>query len=216
MSIKAISWAFEQDTPPTTKLVLLKLADNANDDGYCWPSQSTIARHTGLNRSTVNRHIKKLADAGLVEVIPRSKDGVSLPNHYQLHIEWGSCKEKGVGAESHRGGRRESQGVVAEEHTEPSVESSKGTNGAFERFWKAYPVKRNKKKAKDAWQRKCLNDKADELIADVETRTKKDPQWLKGYIPHATTYINGERWEDEIETSEQGGEPKSPARRMLN
>ena len=40
MSGKVVGWAMEQITgSPTAKLVLIKLADNANEHGICWPSK---------------------------------------------------------------------------------------------------------------------------------------------------------------------------------
>lgn len=128
MSIKAISWAFDQQTgSPTTKLILIKLADNANDDGECWPSQKYISKHTELSRESVNRHIKKLEASKLLTVIRRKKEGVSLPNKYILHTQ-------GVVSESHKGSDGESQGVVSESHTnrkiEPSIEPTVSPNGS--------------------------------------------------------------------------------------
>ena len=68
----------------------------------------------------------------------------------------------------------------------------------FERFWEHWPIKRNKAKAKAAFVRKQFEiTDIDELIADVEDRKKHDPQWKQGFIPHCSTYINGERWEDD-------------------
>lgn len=225
MSIRYLSWAWGQEVgSATTKIVLLKLADNSNDEGLSWPSQSYLAKHTELTRETINRHIKKLADAGILEVIHRSQDGVSLPNHYQFPKIDGA---RGVVTEDHRGCDGESQGGVTENHTEPSFEPSlnlKNGHSAsppdrFEDFWKAYPVKKKKKGAREAWKRKKLDTKADELIADVEARGKKDGQWLKGFIPHATSYINGELWEDEIEPPRgKDGQPeiRPPHLRELN
>ena len=58
----------------------------------------------------------------------------------------------------------------------------------FERFWKHWPLKRNKKKAKDVFMRKKFEvSDITELIADVESRKKKDKQWRGGFIPHCTT-----------------------------
>jgi hypothetical protein len=68
----------------------------------------------------------------------------------------------------------------------------------FERFWKCYPRKEDKTKAYEVWKRKKLELRADELIADVEKRKQKHSTWLKGFIPHAKTYFNGQRWEDDI------------------
>lgn len=68
----------------------------------------------------------------------------------------------------------------------------------FEEFWSAYPRKENKKKAFDIWKRKKIEEIAETVIADVLKRKKQYSQWKSGYIPHATTYLNGERWNDEI------------------
>ncbi|MDZ4152072.1 helix-turn-helix domain-containing protein, partial [Methylicorpusculum sp.] len=86
MSLAAMVWAMNQTTgSPQSKLVLLKLADNANSDtGVCWPSLASIARVTEMNRSTVIRHIKKLNELGLIVTIHRSHEGVNLSNHYRL------------------------------------------------------------------------------------------------------------------------------------
>ena len=68
----------------------------------------------------------------------------------------------------------------------------------FEQFWKHWPVKRNKQKAKRAFLSKKFEIKdVDVLIADVAERMKRDKQWSRGFIPHCSTYLNGSRWEDE-------------------
>ena len=39
MSIKSMNWAWNQETgSPASKVVLMKLADNADDTGYAFPS----------------------------------------------------------------------------------------------------------------------------------------------------------------------------------
>lgn len=52
---------------PTRKLVLLKLADNANDKGECFPSYQHIADHCEVSRRSVISHIDALIKMGLVE-----------------------------------------------------------------------------------------------------------------------------------------------------
>ncbi len=68
----------------------------------------------------------------------------------------------------------------------------------FEDFWKTYPIKKNKKKARSYWEKLSYEDK-EKIIQDVPERKTKDKDWLRGAIPHPTTYLNGQRWEDEIE-----------------
>ncbi len=70
------------------KLVLLKLADNANDKGECWPSHQHIADHTEMGRSTVKGHIKALEQAGFLVKEARN-DGRSS-NKYILTLEQGN------------------------------------------------------------------------------------------------------------------------------
>lgn len=79
----------------------------------------------------------------------------------------------------------------------------------FDGFWAAYPLKDGKKKAREVWQRKKLDRLADRIIADVVKRKAEHGQWLEGYVPLATTYLNGERWQDEIRPRQ--GPPSRPA-----
>ena len=56
-----------QGFSPSEKLVLLSLADNANDNGWCWPSAANIVRRTGLSESTVRRVIGTLVKRGIID-----------------------------------------------------------------------------------------------------------------------------------------------------
>lgn len=81
-------------------------------------------------------------------------------------------------------------------------DDKKKTEELFERFWKEYPRKAAKQNARKAWD-KLNPDEAltEQIIASVE-RFRLDPQWTKDngqFIPHAATFLNGKRWEDETE-----------------
>ena len=71
-------------------------------------------------------------------------------------------------------------------------------HGRFEAFWKVYPLKKGRANAARSWKRQRLDSIADRIIADVQARLAGDRQWLDGYIPHGSTYINGRGWEDAI------------------
>lgn len=51
---------------PLRKLVLLKLADNANDQGECWPSYQYIADQCEMSKRSVMAHIEALISAGFL------------------------------------------------------------------------------------------------------------------------------------------------------
>ena len=57
--------------PDSEKLILLALADAANDDGQCWPSIASLARKCSKDARTVERVLKRLREGGYVERIER-------------------------------------------------------------------------------------------------------------------------------------------------
>jgi len=76
MAIKIMSWVFDESpTDGAERLVLLALADNASEEGICWPSLNTIAGKAGITRRSVYRTMHDLQDKGIVVVEHRT-----LPN----------------------------------------------------------------------------------------------------------------------------------------
>jgi len=133
MSIRLMSLVFDNQCLSTTeKIIMLSLADHANDEGRSiYPSQSRIAKKTSLTRETVNRHVQALMDKGYlidkgyrqdrsnvlevaINVSKLQKEGV-IENHIGVTEDHTSPSE-GV-TENHRGCDGESQGGVTENHT---------------------------------------------------------------------------------------------------
>lgn len=69
----------------------------------------------------------------------------------------------------------------------------------FDEFWSVYPVRKGKAHALKKWKARNLDAIADRIIDDVKARIEGDRQWLDGYVPHGSTYVNGKGWEDAIE-----------------
>ncbi|EOX2936503.1 helix-turn-helix domain-containing protein [Klebsiella pneumoniae] len=75
---------------PIRKLVLIKLADNANDSGECWPSYKHIAHHCECSKSAVRDHIDALISMGLLvkENRPGVKNGKgNASNLYCMNLD---------------------------------------------------------------------------------------------------------------------------------
>ncbi|HBV7196525.1 TPA: helix-turn-helix domain-containing protein [Klebsiella pneumoniae] len=75
---------------PIRKLVLIKLADNANDSGECWPSYKHIADHCECSKSAVRDHINALISMGLLvkENRPGVKNGKgNASNLYCMNLD---------------------------------------------------------------------------------------------------------------------------------
>jgi len=64
MSTMVLSKCWPLVMPPTAKSVLISLADNANDEGDCWPSIATIAMRTCFSERAVQGAIKWLETEG--------------------------------------------------------------------------------------------------------------------------------------------------------
>ncbi len=98
MSIKAVSWAFEQQIKdPLAKLVLIAVADHINEStGNAWPSVERLEHMTCASRSTVLRKLKLLETSGFLQrqkrfnktdVYSLNMVGVSLTGVTQTPLE---------------------------------------------------------------------------------------------------------------------------------
>lgn len=64
-----MSAVFEsQSLGPTERLIMLALADHADDDGRCYPSIERLCQRTGLSERAVQSNIRKLTKGGYVRV----------------------------------------------------------------------------------------------------------------------------------------------------
>lgn len=67
MSLHALQWALRTEAPSAaSKLVLIVLADLADERGECWPTVPALLKTTQLSEDAVRDHINKLRDSGLI------------------------------------------------------------------------------------------------------------------------------------------------------
>ncbi|ENV0652056.1 helix-turn-helix domain-containing protein [Salmonella enterica subsp. enterica serovar Braenderup] len=103
---------------PLRKLVLIKLADNANDNGECWPSYQHVADQCEVSRSTVKSHIRAMEEMGLLKREFRRKGEINqsnvfyltLDNAQQIQPESGGAGDARGGAGDARGGAGDARG----------------------------------------------------------------------------------------------------------
>lgn len=104
-----------------------------------------------------------------------------------------------------------------EGHTEGLDEkSAKGETGAeykrrmykndntyidhFDRFWEAYPKKVAKTAAQKAFSKLKVNEQLlSNMLSAIETQNRSRQWYDRQYIPNPATWINQQRWLDEIE-----------------
>lgn len=118
---------------PARKLVLLKLADNANDDGICFPSYQYIADKCEMTRRSAISHIECLIKMGLVSKKERKNKDGSISNLYVLHLEQGSenfalgGENISLGSENFALGSSENISPITSHSLEPVNEPKKTT-----------------------------------------------------------------------------------------
>lgn len=131
---------------PLRKLVLIKLADNANDNGECWPSYQHIADHCECSKSAVKEHISALIKLGLMT--KENRVGVNngkgnTSNVYRLHLTSTPVPPKSTPVPPKSTGGSPKSTPVPPESTPPVPPAGTRTSHSFE------PVKEpldNKKK----------------------------------------------------------------------
>lgn len=78
MSIKIMSAVFESEVlGPTERLIMLALADHADDTGRCYPSISRLCQRTGLGERAIQNNIKALVSKGYVTIVPNAGQGLA-------------------------------------------------------------------------------------------------------------------------------------------
>ena len=89
----------------------------------------------------------------------------------------------------------------------------------FDTFWAAYPKKKDKEKARRAWDRRRPNaDLLAVMLAALE-RQKQTRDWQKSdgqFIPYPATWLNDARWTDDVEVDLADGGLSETARHNLS
>lgn len=93
MSIKLMTAVWETNIGPATRrLILLALADIANDEGEGWPSIETLARRASCSRSAAENSLRALAEDG---IITRDSRGFHRSNLYRINLSTLTPRSRG-------------------------------------------------------------------------------------------------------------------------
>jgi hypothetical protein len=134
MSIEYLNHALRTDgLTPTKKLILVILANYADQNGSCFPSYKHIAKMVGLkDQKGIIKVIKEFESLGLLRIEKRKLDnGSYTSNKYHLLM--------GRGSDTTR--------VVVQTPDNTKEDTKEIYDQIFEKFWKVYPRKVAKKQA---------------------------------------------------------------------
>ena len=213
MSFKLVAQVFELKVGnPLRKMVLIKLADQANDEGACWPSYESIAKGCEITRRSVITHIKWLEKNGFLWIERRYNAETQKNNSKIFHLtlakgvvpsendspskdantsEGDALGSEGDAPSNGEGDALGSEGdapkPINESINQPINESICGSTEwiaeKFEEFYKLYPKKKSKGQAVKTWNDVFLGKKDHKKPSDPEALFQQIITGLQAQTP---------------------------------
>lgn len=199
-------------------IMLLTIAGRCNSGGLIFLTENIpynanmLAEELGFDVNTVVLGLAKLEELDMI-ILNEEKFMIANWCEYQnvdgmdkvreqtrKRVANYRQKQKEIAEKSECNDESNDECNVTVTHYSISISNSNSLEEQFDIFWKAYPKHTNtsKKKTKEKFERALKKTDLDTILSAIE-RQKKTRQWIEGYIPMATTWLNGEHWDDEIE-----------------
>jgi hypothetical protein len=186
-------------------LLHLALADFANDEGFCFPSQKTLALKARTTEAWVSASVKQMVKDGLLEIVEK---GSGRGNRTTYRLRKGSTHL----GESEKGESDNTQTLNVDadlSYIKNRQEPSKNLADAFEKFWSKYPRKVAKVAARNVFFTLMKKNDAPTLERILEAVDKyRSEQLDMKYVAHPATWLRQGRWEDEPEESKPTPAPR--------
>ena len=207
MSVRTMAAVWESSQHSGTNLLmLLAIADFADDDGRAFPSVGKLATICRMSKRNAQDRLRELAESGELTIKKNQGPPPKFPNLFMINLKHLGVKPTApvqptspVQSDVERGAVHCAPGVKPTA-PKPSYNHQEPPHDSFEQFWKAYPKKRAKGDAQKAWSKLKPNaDLTDSILKAIEIQ-KISEDWTKEngkFIPYPASWLNGKRWEDE-------------------
>lgn len=203
-------WAVKQQTGnPLRNLILIQLCNRAGKDGACWPSHETISKDCGCSERAVRDHLPVLEKLGLINLENRNKEGMKTSSKYTFPLATADRQEvpnvrQMVPNRSANGSKHDRQEMPIKHPISNTQQLNTHITPVvpFDSFYSAYPKKTKRAAALKAWNKLSPGQALiNRIMQDIVNRVEQGA-WCTGqgkqYIPDPSTYLNGNRWEDDI------------------
>ena len=185
---------------PATKIVLYWIADHHNSEtDACFPSLATLSDECEMSKRAVQAHIDTLSYAGLIERVERKRgNGSRTSNGYRLNLTkqaWQNLPPPI--AESARAPMQNLPALNLGTNNLGNITTK--NMSIFDDLWKIYPKKVGKGTAKKALAKAMTKATADQIQHSLAVFVRAWGNQDKKFMPHLATWLNGERWDDEIQ-----------------
>jgi hypothetical protein len=119
VSIRIMSLAWAVQLPAGDKLVLLALADCANDEGHCWPGLRSLCEKTGRCKRSLQESLRTLDEGGHITRVENPGKGMNYTVHPVAKAATGA--DNSTGANPATPGSKSCHRGVAKSAPKPSV-----------------------------------------------------------------------------------------------
>jgi len=143
-------------------------------------SQRNFAKRNNMTRQRLRTFLKKLEKTNMIRLKSNPEITHAVIVGYSTYNDFKSNQQKPTHNPIIKGNKVRKKEV----------------NKDFDLFWKAYPKKVGKKKVQDKFD--ANNYPIDLIIKNLELQKKSDQWQNQQYIPNPETYLNQERWTDEV------------------
>lgn len=95
----------------------------------------------------------------------------------------------------------------SESESDNKHDNARDAEQRFSRFWEVYPRHTARSAALKAWMRIKPDDALMAIMLDAVEKQKRSDQWTRddgAYIPHPATWLNQQRWTDELPAAKPG------------
>ena len=165
--------------------------------------QRDIARQIGMREHeqdvlTVLNEFFVSTDKGFVN--PRADAEIAKFKEFSEAGKRGAAKRWSTPTNGEPNSPPNATPIATNNHKPITKESISSADADFEKFWQVWPSSQRKvAKAKclQVWKRKQLGKHVDQIIANVKA-LKTSKQWVDGFDPAPLTYLNQDRWADEV------------------
>ena len=191
----------------TELLMLVVLADYSDDDGNSYPSVAALARKCRMSTRNARFILAALQRSGELRVM--QNEGPKGCNRYRIVLSaLGLAEPLKATSPLKRTSALKPTSVTPEAgfplplkptSAEPSLNRQRTVNGHFGQFWPAYPRKVKRKAALEAFEKiNPTPELLDQMLVALRLQVKALGWTGDRYTPHAATWLNGERWLDEL------------------
>lgn len=203
---------YDDKLPANAKLLYGEITALCNKEGYCWATNKYFAELYSVHKNTVSDWIGKLVLANHITIKLIYNEGTREVKYRYIRLCGEGINEK-VNSPIPIKTEDNNTSISTTVNTTSNTSNwlSKQNSEQFEHFWSVYPRKVGKAMARKAWLKMVLSEDISRAIAtNIEQRVLLGEWSDVKFIPHPSTYLNQERWDDDLQASDQNNMPQKP------